>query len=82
MNLGHPTHRFLKDDIPISKAVEPFAERFSGHQQTTDAYLLGLAIHKRCVLATFDKSIVELAGNDHRLLNSLEIIQTDDADRS
>jgi hypothetical protein len=45
-NLGHPSHRFWKMDIGLSDAVSPFADRFAGHQQTTDAYLLGLAIHK------------------------------------
>ena len=75
LNLAHPTHRFLKNDIPLSKAVEPFAERFSGHQQTTDAYLFGLAIYRRCVLATFDRSIAELAGGDSSLLKALEILE-------
>src|SRR5262245_38418623 len=56
-NLGHPTHRFFKDEINFPEAVKAFADHFSGHQQTTDAYLFGLAIHKRSVLATFDKSI-------------------------
>ncbi|MCI0422491.1 MAG: VapC toxin family PIN domain ribonuclease [Acidobacteria bacterium] len=41
-NLSHPAHRFWKLDIGLSDAVSPFADRFAGHQQTTDAYLLGL----------------------------------------
>ncbi len=74
VNLKHPTHRFLKDDMPFSEAVKPFAERFSGHQQTTDAYLFGLAVHKRLVLATFDKSLAALAGENSILLESIEIL--------
>jgi toxin-antitoxin system PIN domain toxin len=74
INLRHPTHRFLKDEIDVPQAVKPFGNRFSGHQQTTDAYLFGLAIHKRCMLATFDKSIAALAGNDPVLLKALEIL--------
>jgi uncharacterized protein len=40
----------------------PFAGRIVGHQQVTDAYLVGLAIKKNGVLVTFDGSIERLAG--------------------
>lgn len=40
----------------------PFAARISGHQQVTDAYLLGLAIKEDGVLVTFDKAIRYMAG--------------------
>ena len=40
----------------------PFAMRIAGHQQVTDAYLLGLAIKENGVLITFDKGIRFLAG--------------------
>ena len=40
----------------------PFAARISGHQQVTDAYLLGLAIKEKGVLVTFDKGIQYMAG--------------------
>jgi toxin-antitoxin system PIN domain toxin len=40
----------------------PFAARLSGHQQVTDAFLLGLAIKEDGVLVTFDKGIRYLAG--------------------
>ncbi|HEY2931080.1 MAG TPA: TA system VapC family ribonuclease toxin [Acidobacteriota bacterium] len=74
-NLRHPRHRFWKDDISFADAVAPLAGRFAGHQQTTDAYLLGLAIHKTGVLATFDESIAALL--EPRALNVkfLEIIR-------
>lgn len=39
----------------------PFAARISGHQQVTDAYLLGLAIKKDLVLVTFDKGVRYMA---------------------
>jgi uncharacterized protein len=39
-----------------------FAARIAGHQQVTDAYLLGLAIKENGVLVTFDKAIRYLAG--------------------
>ncbi len=40
----------------------PFATRINGHQQVTDAYLLGLAIQENGQLVTFDKGIQYLAG--------------------
>jgi len=40
----------------------PFSTRISGHQQVTDAYLLGLAIKEGGVLVTFDKGIKYMAG--------------------
>jgi len=36
-----------------------------GHQQITDAYLLGLAIKQGGVLVTFDKAIQFLAGAEY-----------------
>jgi uncharacterized protein len=40
----------------------PFARRIFGHQQVTDAYLLGLAIKDDGVLVTFDRGLKYLAG--------------------
>jgi hypothetical protein len=37
-----------------------FRDRIIGHQQITDAYLLGLAIRKKARLVTFDKAIAAL----------------------
>jgi len=42
--------------------TESFAERITGHQQITDAYLLGLAIKEDGVLVTFDRGIKYMAG--------------------
>lgn len=59
-NLKHPRHDFWKDDITFGAAIAPFAGRLTGHQQTTDAYLLGLALRKRGIFATFDASVAAL----------------------
>ena len=59
-NLRHPAHRFWEDDISLLQALEPFADRVTGHQQISDAYLLGLAIHKKGKLATMDRAVLEL----------------------
>jgi predicted nucleic acid-binding protein len=40
----------------------PFAHRILGHQQVTDAYLLGMAVKENGVLVTFDKGIKYIAG--------------------
>ena len=73
-NLKHPKHHFFKDELNFSAAIKSFGENFSGHQQTTDAYLLGLAIHKNAILATFDRSIAALAGTNDDTMKSLEIL--------
>jgi predicted nucleic acid-binding protein len=39
-----------------------FARRLHGHNQVTDACLLGLAIREGLVLTTFDKALLHLAG--------------------
>jgi toxin-antitoxin system PIN domain toxin len=46
--------------------VEPFRERVFGHQQITDAYLLGLAVKEDGVLVTLDKGILYMAGTQYR----------------
>jgi len=60
VNLKHPGHRFWADEIDFVRAVQGFVAKFSGHQQVTDAYLLGLAIHKKGKLATLDRGIAAL----------------------
>ncbi len=50
-----------------------FASRIRGHQQVTDAYLLGLAIKEDRVLVTFDKGFQHLAGAEFR--NNLLILE-------
>jgi len=57
---SHPTHQFWADDVDLAEAVRPFENRLRGHQNVTDGYLLGLAIHRRGKLATFDQSLASL----------------------
>ncbi len=56
-NIKHPSHLFWGDEISFVQAVEPFARRLAGHKQVTDAYLLGLAIHKKGRLTTMDRGV-------------------------
>jgi hypothetical protein len=59
-NLGHPAHRFWEENISFVAAVEPFGGRLVGHRQVSDAYLLGLVIHKKGMLATMDRAVSAL----------------------
>jgi uncharacterized protein len=59
-SLNHPAHRFWTEDIGITEALAHFGRRVLGHQQITDAYLLGLAIHKKGRLATLDAGLPSL----------------------
>ena len=44
----------------------PLKERVFGHQQITDAFLLGLAVKEDGILVTLDKAIQYLAGATYR----------------
>lgn len=57
LNVSHPTHQFWADELPIADAVRHFQNRIVGHNQVTDGYLLGLAMHKRAKLVTLDESL-------------------------
>ena len=59
-SLEHPAHRFWTEDIGVPEALAISGQRLVGHQQVTDAYLLGLALHKKGKLATLDSSLPEL----------------------
>jgi toxin-antitoxin system PIN domain toxin len=59
-NLGHPAHKFWADEISFIQALEPLTARLAGHKQVTDAYLLGLAMHKKGKFATMDRAILAL----------------------
>ena len=50
----------------------PFSKRIHGHNQVTDAYLLGLAVREGLVLTTFDKAMLHLAGEHERHVLVLE----------
>ena len=63
-NRKHPKHVFWPMDIGFNDAVGKFRRQLVGHQQVTDAYLLGIALHKGGGLATLDKSLVNLLPED------------------
>lgn len=59
---SHPGYRYWPITSCWSVLAEPFRERIYGHQQITDAYLLGLAVKENGVLVTLDKAIRFIAG--------------------
>jgi uncharacterized protein len=61
----HPGYRYWPIADSWATLTAPFASRIFGHQQVTDAYLLGLAIKEHGVLVTFDAGFHVLAGGEH-----------------
>jgi uncharacterized protein len=57
-----PGHRFWPITNGWGTLTADFASCIFGHEQVTDAYLLGMAIKEDGVLVTFDKGIRYLAG--------------------
>lgn len=59
-----PGHSFWPIIESWTTLTKPFAERIFGHQQVTDAYLLGIAVKQNGVLVTFDHGLRNLAGSN------------------
>lgn len=53
----HPAYRFWHDDLSIADAIHAADIQVRGHQQITDAYLVGLAAHHGGKLATLDRRL-------------------------
>jgi toxin-antitoxin system PIN domain toxin len=61
-----PGYRYWPITESWTSLTSAFADRITGHQQVTDAYLLGLAIKENGVLVTFDRGIKYMAGAEFR----------------
>ena len=61
----HPGYRYWPITESWTALTAPFAARIFGHQQVTDAYLLGLAIKNNGVLVTFDRGLKYMAGAEY-----------------
>lgn len=55
---AHPLHAFWPDDMSLLDAKRVDCTRIHGARQTTDTYLLALAVAHGGRLVTFDRSIV------------------------
>ena len=62
---AHPSCSFWEIRKGWIELTSPFVKRLFGHQQVTDAYLLGLAISGQGELVTFDRAIRHLAGQEY-----------------
>jgi hypothetical protein len=54
-----PGYEFWTADLPVGDALSTL--RVAGHQQITDAYLLGIAIARGGILATLDRGVRAIA---------------------
>ena len=57
-----PGHAFWPDDLPAEAALK--VRQAITHRQVTDGYLLALAISHDGILATLDRGIAAVAGDD------------------
>lgn len=60
-----PRHRFWSDDLRFAESKDVALDRVVGHQQVTDAHLVGLAIRHGGRLATFDRGLRSLVPAGH-----------------
>lgn len=65
-----PGHIFWTDDVDLASSEHIAWERLGSHAQVTDAHLLALALQHGGRLATFDRSLPDLApeGTAERVL--------------
>jgi len=63
-----PGHRFWTDDVSLTEDCAGFFARVAGHRQVTDAWLVTLAHRREGRLATFDRGIAGLVGDEAELL--------------
>lgn len=73
-NTAAKDHVFWPDELPLAEAVAFAGVRLIGHQQVTDAYLLGLAIRRGGVLATLDQRIAALTEPRSAERKALEVV--------
>ena len=69
-----PDHRFWADDIRFAESPHVGRSRVIGHQQVTDAHLVGLAIRNGGRLATFDAGVCALVAPGISAAAAVEVI--------
>lgn len=72
--LQHRNHEFWPDNINVMQALAAVRKRLVGHRQVPDAYLLGLALHKRGKLATLDRGILALVSGLPEISSAVVLI--------
>lgn len=66
-----PGHRYQPIPDDWQTLTKPFFKRLHGHNQITDAFLLGLAVREGLILVTFDRAILHLAGEHSKHVHLL-----------
>ncbi len=69
-----PHHQFWADDLPVATACNYAAPQLSGFKQLTDAYLLGLAIHRKGRLLTLDRRLLAITTESSPARKALDIL--------
>jgi toxin-antitoxin system PIN domain toxin len=73
-NTAAKDHAFWPDELPFAEAIAFAGARLVGHQQVTDAYLLGLALRRGGMLATLDERIAALKEPKSAERKALEVV--------
>jgi hypothetical protein len=73
-NVAHPAHEFWPDRLQVPPDVKGMEARLQGYKQLTDADLLAVAHRRKGVLATFDRGLRTLAGDEFSA--TVEIVPT------
>jgi toxin-antitoxin system PIN domain toxin len=73
-NTAAKDHEFWPDELSFAGAVSFAGARLLGHQQVTDACLLGLAMRRGGVLATLDEGIGALVEPKSAERHALEVV--------
>lgn len=69
-------HEFWPDPIEVTAVPEFSSTAFVGHRQVTDAYLIGLARHRKGRLATLDRGLTDLVADPEERRRLIEVIPT------
>jgi uncharacterized protein len=75
-NLQHPGHIFWPDDLEVPASLSLVGTQLQGSRQITDAYLLGLAIHRKGRFATLDRSVASLMRDGNKSGRVVELSRT------
>ena len=59
-----PHHHFWADDVRFAESRGVALSRVVGHQQVTDAHLVGLAVRHKGCLVTFDRAVRSLVPDE------------------
>ena len=73
-NTAAKDHAFWPDELSFAEAIAFAGARLVGHQQVTDAYLLGLALRRGGMLATLDERIAALTEPRSAERKALELV--------